>query len=186
MTDYTEKMRTIAAAVCAVDVELRRHRGQAAHPWESLDEAERARWIGWAESVVGGAHRGGDDAALVSVAKIAAAEVGLSPVAHTSLEAVKRAVRSRLSVSTSAMESQVRDASTALARHVSMYCARRAGFSLNVIGRAFGGRDHTTVMSAVRKIHDMIRSGNTRTREIVAGVCSELNIDPGFQEATHA
>ncbi|MFZ9887110.1 MAG: helix-turn-helix domain-containing protein, partial [Myxococcota bacterium] len=38
-------------------------------------------------------------------------------------------------------------------RQVAMYLARKhIGASLPEIGRAFGGRDHTTVLSSVRKI----------------------------------
>lgn len=42
------------------------------------------------------------------------------------------------------------------ARHVAMWlCRRRLDVSFPDIGRAFGLRDHTTVMSAVRKIETM-------------------------------
>jgi len=44
------------------------------------------------------------------------------------------------------------------ARHVAMYLARkRTRMSFPEIGRAFGKRDHTTVMSAVTKITGFIR-----------------------------
>lgn len=37
-------------------------------------------------------------------------------------------------------------------RHVAMAAARSFGHSFPVIGRAFGGRDHTTVIHGVRKV----------------------------------
>lgn len=46
-----------------------------------------------------------------------------------------------------------RHKSVAFARHVAMYlCKTRYPLSFPEIGRAFGNRDHTTVMSAVRKV----------------------------------
>ncbi len=37
-------------------------------------------------------------------------------------------------------------------RHIAMWLARRCGHRLDVIGREFGGRDHATVFSAVRRV----------------------------------
>ncbi|HEX9296473.1 MAG TPA: helix-turn-helix domain-containing protein, partial [Polyangiaceae bacterium] len=49
--------------------------------------------------------------------------------------------------------SKDRHKSVAFARHVAMYlCKSRLKCSFPELGRAFGNRDHTTVMSAVRKI----------------------------------
>jgi chromosomal replication initiation ATPase DnaA len=53
----------------------------------------------------------------------------------------------------------------AFARHVAMYlCKQRLKCSFPELGRAFGNRDHTTVMSAVRKIEAQrqSRSGGAR------------------------
>ena len=38
------------------------------------------------------------------------------------------------------------------ARHIAMRAARLGGHSTPVIGRAFGGRDHTTVLHACRRV----------------------------------
>jgi chromosomal replication initiation ATPase DnaA len=45
-------------------------------------------------------------------------------------------------------------------RHLAMYeiYAQRKNMSLPMIGRLFGGRDHTTILSAVRKIERMKRA----------------------------
>lgn len=42
-------------------------------------------------------------------------------------------------------------------RQLAMWRCRQAGFSLPVIGRYFGGRDHTTVIHAVRRIEAAMR-----------------------------
>lgn len=49
--------------------------------------------------------------------------------------------------------SQRQDRRTARARHVAMWlCRHDTGASLPKIGKAFGGRDHTSVLYAIRKI----------------------------------
>ena len=49
-----------------------------------------------------------------------------------------------------------------LPRQVGMYLAYRlTGRSLPEIGRRFGGRDHTTVMHAIRKVAQMIEETAT-------------------------
>ncbi|MCL2777675.1 MAG: chromosomal replication initiator protein DnaA [Polyangiaceae bacterium] len=54
--------------------------------------------------------------------------------------------------------SKDRHKSIAFARHVAMYlCKHRLKCSFPELGRAFGNRDHTTVMNAVRKV-DRLRS----------------------------
>ena len=51
-----------------------------------------------------------------------------------------------------------RTATVAQARQLAMYvCRRRLGLSYPELGRLFGGRDHTTVLHAVKKIEKMIK-----------------------------
>lgn len=51
------------------------------------------------------------------------------------------------------MISRRRDDPVVLPRHIAMYlCRKMTGHSLPIIGRHFGGRDHTTVMHAIKKI----------------------------------
>jgi chromosomal replication initiator protein len=50
-----------------------------------------------------------------------------------------------------------RPQSIVLPRHVAMYlCRELTDLSLPKIGQAFGGRDHTTVMHANRKIRELM------------------------------
>jgi chromosomal replication initiator protein len=52
-------------------------------------------------------------------------------------------------------------------RQVGMYLAKKmTARSLPEIGRRFGGRDHSTVLHAVRKIDDQIRSDDRLAREV--------------------
>ncbi len=76
------------------------------------------------------------------------------PRAQTmSVEDIQRAVCHHFHLRSSDLTSKDRHKSVAFARHVAMYlCKQRLKCSFPEIGRAFGNRDHTTVMSAVRKI----------------------------------
>ncbi|HEX3593690.1 MAG TPA: chromosomal replication initiator protein DnaA [Polyangiaceae bacterium] len=74
----------------------------------------------------------------------------------TSVEDIQRAVCSHFRLSNSELLSKDRHKSVAFARHVAMYlCRQRLGCSFPELGRAFGGRDHTTVMSAVRRVEQL-------------------------------
>ena len=60
--------------------------------------------------------------------------------------------------------SKDRHKSIAFARHVAMYlCKHRLKCSFPELGRAFGNRDHTTVISAVRKV-EALRSSDPEVR----------------------
>lgn len=70
-----------------------------------------------------------------------------------SVEDVQRHVCHHFHIRSSDLVSKDRHKTVAFARHVAMYlCKQRLKCSFPELGRAFGGRDHTTVMSAVRKI----------------------------------
>ena len=69
------------------------------------------------------------------------------------VEDIQRAVCHHFHLRSADLVSKDRHKSVAFARHVAMYlCKQRLKCSFPELGRAFGNRDHTTVMSAVRKI----------------------------------
>jgi hypothetical protein len=69
------------------------------------------------------------------------------------VEDIQRAVCRRYGVSRADMLSARRTATIVLPRQIAMYLAKTITLrSLPEIGRRFGGRDHTTVLHAVRKI----------------------------------
>ena len=70
-----------------------------------------------------------------------------------SVEDIQRAVCSHFRLSNAELLSKDRHKSVAFARQVAMYlCRQRLKCSFPELGRAFGNRDHTTVMSAVRRV----------------------------------
>jgi chromosomal replication initiator protein len=72
------------------------------------------------------------------------------------VEEIQRKVSEHYNIRTSEMHSSRRVRSLARPRQVAMYLAKRlTTHSLPEIGRKFGGRDHTTVMHAVKKIEEL-------------------------------
>jgi chromosomal replication initiator protein len=73
------------------------------------------------------------------------------------IQALITAVTEHYGIRTSDLQSQSRHRSIALPRHICMYLARKCTrLSLEEIGGFFGGRDHTTVMHAVKTIEQRI------------------------------
>jgi chromosomal replication initiator protein len=78
---------------------------------------------------------------------------GATRITETSVEDVQRVVCHHFKLKSNDLLSKDRHKSIAFARHVAMYlCRERLKCSLPELGRACGNRDHTTVMSAVRKV----------------------------------
>lgn len=72
------------------------------------------------------------------------------------VEDIQRIVCHHFKLRTNDLLSKDRHKSIAFARHVAMYlCKQRLKCSFPELGRAFGNRDHTTVMSAVRKVEHL-------------------------------
>jgi chromosomal replication initiator protein len=70
-------------------------------------------------------------------------------------------------VSRSDLLSARRTANVVRPRQIAMYLAKTLTLrSLPEIGRRFGGRDHTTVLHAVRKIESLIGNDTTLAAEI--------------------
>lgn len=73
------------------------------------------------------------------------------------IEDIQRRVAEYYSIKTSDMQSARRSQNIARPRQVAMYLSKMlTSRSLPEIGRKFGGRDHTTVLHAVRKIEELI------------------------------
>jgi len=72
------------------------------------------------------------------------------------IEEIQKRVASHFNIRTSDMHSARRARSVARPRQVAMYLAKQlTARSLPEIGRKFGGRDHTTVMHAVKKVDEL-------------------------------
>nr|HMN87305.1 helix-turn-helix domain-containing protein [Bauldia sp.] len=83
------------------------------------------------------------------------------------IEDIQRVVARQYNVSRSDLLSSRRTANVVRPRQVAMYLAKTLTLrSLPEIGRRFGGRDHTTVLHAVRKIEELIAADKVFAEEI--------------------
>jgi chromosomal replication initiator protein len=95
------------------------------------------------------------------------------------IEEIQRIVARHYNVSRSDLLSARRTANVVRPRQIAMYLAKTLTLrSLPEIGRRFGGRDHTTVLHAVRKIESLIGTDNTLAAEIEA-LKGQLQTDNG-------
>lgn len=75
---------------------------------------------------------------------------------------IQNAVAQHWGITVEDLKSSDRSQSFTLPRHIAIYLVRnQLGLSLNKIGRHFGGRDHATILSALRKIEQLAKIGNT-------------------------
>jgi chromosomal replication initiator protein len=74
-----------------------------------------------------------------------------------SIATIQHTVAAHYGVTVDAILSPARPNRIVLARHLGMWLARRVTSCSSVaIGRKFGGRDHATVLHAVRHVEDLI------------------------------
>jgi len=83
------------------------------------------------------------------------------------IEEIQRVVARHYNISKQDLLSNRRTRSIVKPRQVAMYLAKMMTLrSLPEIGRRFGGRDHTTVLHAVRKIEDMVGGDQKLAQEL--------------------
>lgn len=77
---------------------------------------------------------------------------------RVTVEDIQKQVASYYNIRTADMFSARRSRTVARPRQIAMYLSKDlTTFSYPEIGRRFGGRDHTTIMHAVRKVGDLLR-----------------------------
>jgi len=84
-----------------------------------------------------------------------------------SVDSIISAVAKFFNIKVQDMKGPRRTRQLVVPRQVAMFLARRhTGLSLPEIGKHFGGRDHTTVMHAVRKIEGQIKTDDVFRRKV--------------------
>jgi chromosomal replication initiator protein len=83
------------------------------------------------------------------------------------IEEIQKKVAAHYSVKLSDMSSARRARQVALPRQVAMYFAKKlTTMSLPEIGKGFGGRDHTTVLHAVKKINELMANDGSLAEDV--------------------
>jgi chromosomal replication initiator protein len=95
----------------------------------------------------------------------------------TTVEDIQRAVCEYYSIRLADLKSHRRHRAVSFPRMVAMYlCRQRLGTSFPELGDRFGGKDHTTVMSAVRKIDGLIKNEDPAVLNAVEAIERKLNL----------
>jgi chromosomal replication initiator protein len=91
-----------------------------------------------------------------NIAEILRDLINTKTLVAPSIDDIQRVVSKIFDVSISSLKSKVRVRNIAIARQVAMYLAKEmTPESLVRIGREFGGRDHATVLHAVKKVNNL-------------------------------
>lgn len=105
----------------------------------------------------------------VDLAREALRDILASQSRQVSIENIQRTVADYYKIKVSEMYSKKRTRNVARPRQVAMALAKElTQMSLPDIGEAFGGRDHTTVLHACRKIAQLRNSSNEMTTDIAS------------------
>lgn len=95
---------------------------------------------------------------------------------------IQRRVCDEWALPPAAMKTAARTRQIARPRQIAMYLARKlTKHSLPVIGRHFGGRDHTTVLHAERTVADLLARS-----EIIARTVANIEADLVHASALYA
>lgn len=91
------------------------------------------------------------------------------------VELVQRVVADFYKIPIEQLKEKTRTRLIVIARQLSMYLAKNiCGKSLSEIGRAFGGRDHTTVLHACRTVEDLLQT-DPAFRIAAEGIQNKIN-----------
>jgi chromosomal replication initiator protein len=105
----------------------------------------------------------------VDLAREALRDVLASQSRQVSIDNIQRTVADYYKIKVSEMYSKKRTRNVARPRQVAMALAKElTHMSLPDIGDAFGGRDHTTVLHACRKIAQLRNTSNEMTADIAS------------------
>jgi chromosomal replication initiator protein len=92
-----------------------------------------------------------------------------------SVEDIQRAVSEYFGIRLTDLKSKRRHRAISYPRQIAMYlCRQRLGTSYPELGQRFGGKDHTTVISSVRKINGLLESNDEQTSTVVKALEGKL------------
>jgi len=98
----------------------------------------------------------------IDLAKTAFNTIGIGESKKTlDIELIKIAVAEYYNISVNELSSKLRTSKITVARHIAMYlCRELLNSPLKEIGNEFGGRDHSTVISACEKVNKMCKENS--------------------------
>ncbi len=124
---------------------------------------------GWFNRAVAYADLTGGDVTAETVRRAVPEALARPRPERPAAGSVLDAVAARFAVERDDLVGRRRDGRITLARHVAMYLLREdAGMALADVGRILGGRDHSTVLSARRKVAAMVGRGDPVAGDLAA------------------
>ncbi|MCB9612398.1 MAG: chromosomal replication initiator protein DnaA [Sandaracinus sp.] len=100
-----------------------------------------------------------------------------APEQALTVEDVQRAVCTYFNLKLGDLKSKRRHRAVSYPRQVAMYlCRQRLGTSYPELGERFGGKDHTTVISAVRKIDGLVEAEDETTQRALEAIGRKLGL----------
>ena len=97
------------------------------------------------------------------------------PEQAVTVEDIQRAVCNYFGLKLNDLKSKRRHRAVSYPRQVAMYlCRERLGTSYPELGERFGGKDHTTVISAVRKINGLLEQNDEQTSAVIKAINRKL------------
>jgi chromosomal replication initiator protein len=95
----------------------------------------------------------------------------------TTVEDIQRAVCDYFGIRLIQLKSHRRHRSVTHPRMIAMYiCRQRLGTSYTELGWRFGGKDHTTIINAVRKISSLVENEDQSIRSSIEAIERKLNL----------
>lgn len=162
VSDLAVDARKIAAALATRRLPLERH--EVVQAFGMIEAAFDAAVTRVDKTLIARAIPANAD--LAATVRLVIADWELSHDLRPSIPDIKRAVCAAFRITRADLESARRPNDVVRPRQLAMALARRlTARSLPEIGRHFGGRDHTTVMHAVRKMQPLIAAAARRVNE---------------------
>ena len=86
---------------------------------------------------------------------------------RTTIDQIQKKVAEHFNVKLSDMHSSRRSRTVARPRQIAMFLSKNLTTrSLPEIGRKFGGRDHTTVIHAIKKVKELVKNDSSLSEDI--------------------
>jgi len=113
----------------------------------------------------------------IELAKIALNDILSTKKRDVSIEKIQRVVCEYYTIPDDLLRGKSRKQEIAYARQVAMYfCKEMTRFSLKSIGLHFGGRDHTTVIHAVRTIENELKRGEKKVVDEIEIIRKKIEV----------
>lgn len=115
----------------------------------------------------------------LELARLVVSSYRQTPVQDITIDGIQRLVSEAFEVTVENMKSAIRLRQVVQARQVAMYFAKEyTAYSLKMIGRHFGNRDHSTVIHALQTVRDLMTTDKD-FRRIVTDLRNKLHKESG-------